>query len=664
MRRREVRHWIAAIVAGAAVTVTMSAEQGPYSGHGAAAVTPEVIARYAPPPLDADVSRRIQMMLDVRAPGIGMSSPDGRRLFFQWSITGTPAVWRLDGPRLFPVQMTAGEDPTTLEGMTPDGRLLILSRDRGGQEDPGLYVQPADGGALTPIHHKEGTRATYGFTSADSEWVYFTANDIKPDSYAVYRYNLRTRARELLLDSDGLWSIADRREAPEEVTLLLRRDTGALTAEYAEWSAAARRVMPVLGHDSPAEYEARYAPDPGTLFVLTNRTGEFRRLYLWRAGVLDPISPESSMDVSAFRVDDGRRRVYYIVNDGGYSRLRVLDAATRKPLTFPDVSGVEQIILGSSSPDGRYVSIGFQTGRTPTSAFVYDWANATLVQWVVPAAPETDLSIFVAAQLENYQARDGTSIPMFVRYPSGCAPDAQRAEPCPVVVEFHGGPEEQALPGFNRVAQLFVDAGFVYVQPNVRGSDGYGKSWLDADNGAKRSAVLTDIEDCARALKLKLARGERAPRIGVFGGSYGGYAALIGMTLFAGAYDAGVSIVGISNFDTFLRNTAPYRRALRISEYGDPDRDAEVLRQLSPITHVDRVKGPLLLIQGVDDPRVPVGEAIQMQEALAGRNVPSELILLSGEGHGAARRTGQALMLGHTLRFFETHLRSSDSSSH
>lgn len=659
-----MKHWVGCVLAGAAVTVTVSARQGPYSGHGAATVTPEVIARYAPPPLDGGVSRRIQMMLDVRAPGVGMPAPDGRRLYFDWSITGTPAVWRLDGPRTFPIQLTAGEDPTTLDGITPDGQLLVLSRDRGGQEDPGLYTQPVDGGPLTAIHHKAGTRAAYGFTSSDSLWVYFTANDIKPDSYAVYRYNLQTRARELLVDTDGLWSIADRREAPEELTLLLRRETGALTAEYAEWSTATRRVTPLLGHDRPAEYDARYAPEAGTLFVLTNSTGEFRRLYLWRAGALEPVSPEAPMDVSAFRIDDARRRVYYTLNDGGYARFRVLDAETRKTLPFPEVSGVEQVILGSTSPDGRYVSVGFQTGRTPTSAFVYDWANGTLVQWLVPAAPETDLSRFVAARLENYRARDGTNVPMFVRYPADCVPEAQRAEPCPVIVEFHGGPEEQATAGFNRVAQLFVDAGFVYVQPNVRGSDGYGKSWLDADNGATREAVLTDIEDCARALKLRLARGERAPKVGVFGGSYGGYAALMGMTFFAGAYDAGVSIVGITNFETFLRNTAPYRRALRISEYGDPDRDAEVLRRLSPVTYIDRVKGPLLLIQGVDDPRVPVGEAVQMHEALGARNLPSELILLSGEGHGAARRTGQAQMLGHTLRFFETHLRPAGSSSH
>jgi protease II len=630
--------------------------QSPYAGRGAGSIPAEVIARFAPPPLDAEVSRRIQMMLDVRAPLIGIPAPDGRRLFFGWSITGTPAVWRLDGPRAFPAQMTAGEDPTQVEGVAPDGSRLVLSRERGGDENPGLFLQPTAGGPLEPVHDVAGTRAAYGFMTSDSRWVYFTANDRSPESYAVYRYDVTSRQRELLLAEAGLWVIADRRELPDEVVVLLRKETGSLTAEYAEWSTSTRRLTPLIGHDEPAEYEARYAANRGELFVLTNTSTEFRRLYRWWNGGLEPVTAESPADVAAFHVDHAKRRLYYIVNDGGYSRLRVLDAQTLQPLPFPDIAGAEQVTLGATSPDGRYVTVGYETGRTPRSAFMYDWESSRLVQWMPSAAPETDLSHFVAARLESYPARDGTTIPMFVRYPASCAPDAARSDPCPVVVEFHGGPEDQARAGFNRVAQLFVDAGFVYVQPNVRGSDGYGKAWLDADNGAKRLEVLTDIEDCAKFLRTRLRRGGKAPRIGAFGGSYGGYAALIGMTMFAGSYDAGVSIVGIANFETFLRNTAPYRRVLRISEYGDPDRDAETLRKLSPVTYVERIAGPLLIFQGVDDPRVPVGEALQMYESIQARQADSKLMLLSGEGHGANRRAGQALMIGHALRFFETHL--------
>jgi dipeptidyl aminopeptidase/acylaminoacyl peptidase len=279
------------------------------------------------------------------------------------------------------------------------------------------------------------------------------------------------------------------------------------------------------------------------------------------------------------------------------------------------------------------------------------------MQWVLPNAPEVDLTNFAVARLETYPARDGTKIPMLVRYPSQCSPEAPAGgDPCPVVMEFHGGPEGQATPGFNPRAQLYVEAGFIFVQPNVRGSDGYGKAWLAADDGPKRLNVITDIDDAGKHARTHFARGRQAPKVAITGGSYGGYSTLIGMTMFSGTYDAGASIVGISNLETFLKNTAPYRRRLRISEYGDPEKDAEALRKLSPTTYLDCVKAPLLLIQGLDDPRVPAGESVQVQEALARRGVKSSLILLEGEGHGAARRSGQVIMVGHTLRFLEEQL--------
>jgi dipeptidyl aminopeptidase/acylaminoacyl peptidase len=632
--------------------------QTSYSGHGAGSLSPDTIKKYAPPPLDPAVSRRIQNMLDVRSPGLGMVAPGGKRLFFGWSITGTPAVWRLDAPGSFPVQLTGGEDPTRLAGLFPDGRFLVVSRDRGGQEDPGLYLQPADGGPLRPIQHQPGSRAFYAFTTLDSRSVFFRANDRRPDSYALYRYDVATGAKELLFSEDGLWSIADRREEPEQVRLLLQRATGALSSELYEWGTKDRTLVPLLGQEEKTEYEAAYAAVPGELLVLTNKLGEFRRLYRWKAASgLQPVTPDAKMDVSGFEIDRPRRHVYYTLNDGGYTRLRVLDARTLAPLPFPEIRDADHVYPGTPSEDGRYVTVGVEGARAPRASYVFDWETKALTQWVLPAAPEVDLSKFAVARLESYPARDGTPIPMFARYPPACAPDAPPpGEPCPIVVEFHGGPEGQARPGFSPWAQLFVDAGFVFVEPNVRGSDGYGKSWLEADNGPKRLDVITDIDDCGKHLRQRFTRDGKAPKVAITGGSYGGYSTLVGMTIFAGTYDVGVSIVGISNLLTFLQNTAPYRRLLRATEYGDPEKDADALRQLSPVTYLDRVKAPLLLIQGVDDPRVPAGEAVQIQEALQSRGVSTALILMEGEGHGAARRNGQLIEAGHTLRFLEEHL--------
>jgi len=653
-------YWLPAVIA-LALSQSAGAQQvqTPYAGHGAESVPRETVARYAPTPLPGDVTRRIQTMLDVRGAVPGTLSPDGKRLFFTWGITGTPNIWRLDGPKSFPVQLTGGEDPTRLSGITPDGKFLVLSRDVGGQEDPGLYLQLADGGPLTEVQHKKGTRAAYGFSTRDAKTIYFTANDIAPDSYAIYRYEIATGKRELVFDQPGLWTIADYRDGQGgALTLLLAKATGALSREFAEYDVATRTLTPLFGQNETAEYAAAYAPAAGELFVLTNKLGEFRRLYKWKRGGDDlfPVTAEMTKDVSGFGIDEARRRLYYTVNDGGYERLRAIDAATLGELKVPLPSDADSATVGTMTPDGRFATIGVETAKAPRSSYVFDWQTQALTAWMLPTAPEIGLSKFAVAKLESYPARDGTKIPMFVRYPAQCVPEATPAEPCPVVIEFHGGPEGQATPGFSGYAQLFVDSGFIFVQPNVRGSDGYGKAWLSADNGPKRLDVITDIEDAGKALRTRYTRNGKAPKVAIVGGSYGGYSTLIGMTMFAGTYDAGVSIVGISNLQTFLQNTAPYRRKLRASEYGDPEKDAEALKKLSPVTYIDRVKAPLLMIQGLDDPRVPAGEAIQMQEALEKRGVPSRLVLVEGEGHGAARRGGQVIMIGNMLRFLEEQI--------
>lgn len=646
------------------------AQQGAYSGVGAGSVPPEKIARYAPPPLAPEVSRRIQAMLDVRAPGLGIVAPDGKRLYFSWSVTGTSQIWRLDGPRGYPVQMTGGEDRTAVSGITPDGKWLIVSRDVGGQENPGLYLQPADGGPFKTIQKIEKVRTFFDAVLDDSKTILFRSNDVKPDSYAIYSYDLATGQRTLLFGEPGLWQVEDYRGSGAGLRLLLGKATGALSGEYYEYDPAAKKLTPLLGVGEKNEYDASYAADPGELLVRTNRFGEFRRLYRWKMGSdvspasFIPVSLDVKMDVSRFGIDRARRHVYLDINDGGYTRLRVLNAKTFAPEDLPLPRDADHLYARGGTLDGRFVTVGVETGKAPRTSYVWDWTSKSLTQWVVPSAPEVDLSSFVPAKLMTYPARDGTPIPMFVRFPKGCAPEENAgADPCPVLVDFHGGPEGQAQPGFSTYAQIFVGAGFVYVEPNVRGSDGYGKAWLDADNGAKRLNVITDIDDCGKWIRAHWGRNGKPPKVGITGGSYGGYSTLVGMTMFAGTYDAGASIVGMGNLVTMLRNTSPYRRMLRTTEYGDPEKDAEMLLKLSPITYIDRVRSPLLMIQGLNDPRVPAGEAVQMQEALEKKGTRSQLIILPEEGHGSVHRSGQATMAGHVLRFMEENLAGKKAGS-
>ena len=575
--------------------------------------------------------------------------------------------------------MTGGEDSTSLAAITPDGRYLVIQRDRKGEENPGLYLQPAAGGPLEVIQHVRGVQTHFEAVSSDSRYVYFTANDRQPDAYVVYRWDVTKKERQVVFDGSGaspppgappspstgaaaqaptqaggLWHVSDLKD---DGRLLLRRETGSLTAEYSEWDPGRRALTPLLGQGETEEYDARYGAREGELVVLTNKLGEFRRLYSWKAGKLAPVGPvgdDVKFDVDGFSIDRKRTRVVYTINEGGFTRPRALDAKTLRPVPLPAFPDADHVMFGETTPDGRYTTLGVDDGRHPLRGLVLDWSTGKAEPWHAPSTPEIDTTKFARVALESYPARDGTKIPVLVRRPEASRCGAQ--SPCPVVVSFHGGPESQARPGFSVGAQMFVDAGFVYVEPNVRGSDGYGKTWLHADDGPRRLDIITDIEDAAKWARSHFAVGGKEPRVGIFGGSYGGYSVLMGMTMFAGAYDAGVDVVGISDLRTFLRNTAPYRRILRISEYGDPDRDADALARLSPMTYVDRARAPLLIMQGASDPRVPAGEAVQIHDALERRGVACSLMIFPDEGHGAQKRENRVLMLGGAIAFFEKQL--------
>lgn len=619
-----------------------------YKGLGEGSVSPEIVAKHRAAPLEPELSRRLQSMIDIRSPGLGRITSDGKTLFFGWSITGTYQVWKVTGPQKFPTQMTGGEDRTRLIDITPDNKYLVITRDRKGEENPGLYLQPAQGGALIEIQHKPKVQTFPAYLSSNSRYIYYRANDLKPDSYAIYKYDIVNKTKELIFDQPGVWEIAD---VLKDRHFLLQKATGSITSEYYTYDIEKKSLEPVIGQNETEQYEVAFLDSPKTFLVLTPKFGEFKRLYHLVKKEMKPITPDIKMDVDSFQIDFNRTRILYSTNDQGYFKAHGMSAKTFKEITLPKFKDALQVHLGATSRNGHFTTFAIETSKSPQLNFVYDWRTHKLSQWVLPSSPEIDTSKAVVPVLESYPARDGTKIPMFVTRPPQCA-----KRTCPVIVEFHGGPEGQSLPGFNLFGQFLVENGFVLAEPNVRGSEGYGKSWLGADDGAKRLNVISDIEDAATFIRAKWSFDGKVPKIGIMGGSYGGYSTLMGMSKFAGAYDAGVAIVGMSNLITFLMNTAPYRRMLRISEYGDPEKDKEALQKLSPMTYLDQIKSPLLLIQGLNDPRVPAGEALQIYTELEKKKIPTGLIIFADEGHGASKRENQVLQMGHTFLFLKKHL--------
>ncbi|MBV9948053.1 MAG: PD40 domain-containing protein, partial [Myxococcales bacterium] len=370
-----------------------------YRGHGAESIAPEVLARYRPPPLPPEIASRVEALMDVRAPGAGRLSPDGKSLFFSWSITGVPQIWKVDGPRRFPEELTGGEDATALAAITPDGKWLVVQRDRKGEENPGLYLQAPAGGPLVEIQHERRVQTHFEQASSDGAYVYFTANDVKPASYVIYRFDVARRLKEKVFDEDGLWHVSDLRD---DGRLLLRKETGELWAEYYELDPAKKALTPLFGQGEYEEYDARYGAKEGEIFVLTNKFGEYRRLYAFLAGSFTPLGSDVRFDVAGFDVDRRRTRVLYTTNEGGYTRPHALDARTRRPLALPPLPPADHVLFGPTTPDARYTTVSVDDGRHPPQGYVLDWRTSHLEAWHSPSTPEVDTTRFARAEAETY----------------------------------------------------------------------------------------------------------------------------------------------------------------------------------------------------------------------------------------------------------------------
>ncbi len=635
-----------------------------YSGHGVESIDSNTLKKYAPPALSAEMANKLKKLFDVSAPGMGMLSPDKKTLYFTWKVTGQSHVWKIDGPKSFPVQLTSGTDAVSISEVAPNGQFLIISKDINGEENPGLFKLDLKTGLIEELFRKKKVQAGFNFITDDSENIYFSANDKKADSYSIYKMKLADKSIETIYDGEGYWAVADQKNNGQ--SLLLMKLNGAKQSEFFDFNPKTKELMPIIGQGEKNEYEVSYASLPNQYLVLTNKLSDFKKLYVLDTKNKKDLKPITAIDlnhdVAGFSIDEKRTRIVYNINRGGYTELRAMNAKNYKNIEIPKFKQADHVFSGKTTRDGKITMLGIVTSKAPRASYSYDWQTKKLTQWVVPSAPEVDLSKFAVSELMYYTTKDNVQIPMFVRFPENCKLSSEKKTlekilDCPVVVHFHGGPEGQSEPGFSTMAQAFVNEGFVFVEPNVRGSDGYGKKWIDIDNGPLRENVITDIEDASIWIKKnwKKSNGE-APAVGVMGWSYGGYSTLLAMTRFAGAYQAGVALVGMSNLVSFLNNTAPYRRALRMSEYGDPDKDKEALMKLSPITYVDQVKSPLMIIQGANDPRVPVGEAVQVQQVLDKKNIPSQLIVFADEGHGSSKKENQILEIGNMIEFFKKHL--------
>ena len=355
-----------------------------------------------------------------------------------------------------------------------------------------------------------------------------------------------------------------------------------------------------------------------------------------------------------FAISDDRSRVAFTVNEDGMNVLYLMDAKT---FAFEKVSGLPVGLIGglSFSPDASTLAMTLNTAKTPSDTFILDLKGSAtkhgeLARWTYSEVGGLDTSLFSEPELVRYKTFDDRMIPAFVYKPN-------KQGPHPVIISIHGGPEGQFRPAFRSTFQLWMDKlGAAVIAPNVRGSAGYGKEYINLDNGFKREDSVKDIGALLDWIATQPDLDQE--RVAVFGGSYGGYMVLASSVHYSDRLKAAVDIVGISNFVTFLKNTKDYRRDLRRVEYGD-ERIPEMhdhLQKISPSNNVDKINVPMFVVQGQNDPRVPVTEADQIVAALREKGKQVWYMNALNEGHGYRKKENRDVYTQAVVMFFEEHL--------
>jgi dipeptidyl aminopeptidase/acylaminoacyl peptidase len=399
-----------------------------------------------------------------------------------------------------------------------------------------------------------------------------------------------------------------------------------------------------------------WSGDGTGIYYSCDAEGEFMSLKYrdLETGQVRNLRAEIEWDVESLVMSPDGSRLAFTVNADGIDKLHVMDVATMKDLELPPiprgvVGGIE------FSPCGSKLGLVINTPTSPGDVYSIDLANGRLERWTYSEIGGLNPESFVDAELIRYPTFDEVdgkrrTIPAFYYRPAG-------DDPFPVVIDIHGGPEGQERPTFSSTIQyIAAELGIAVVAPNVRGSAGYGKSYLQLDNNYQREDSVKDIGALLDWIETRPELD--ATKVAVMGGSYGGYMVLASMVHYNDRLRAGIDYVGISSFVTFLENTQEYRRDLRRVEYGD-ERDPEMrkhLEKISPLNSVSQISKPLLVIQGLNDPRVPAGESEQIVAAVRENGGTVWYLLAKDEGHGFRKKTNRDYLADVRALFLETFL--------
>ncbi|HEY9066174.1 MAG TPA: S9 family peptidase [Burkholderiaceae bacterium] len=655
---------------GLALTVLLAACAAPPAPQQV--VTPNAqLLTQGMPPIPAQLAAETAKYTDFRAHTFVAWHPTRREMLVSHRPAGgsTTQLFRVASPMSPPKQLTDDREPVRGASYEPlEGRYVVFMRGTGGDEANQLYRLDLASRQTTLLTDPNERHSLEGWLHHSSRMLELavpldrtatngTRERITQTLYLVDPMQPEVRRKLAELPGSG-WDAEVVSQDDRRIAL-----TRFLSAEESQiWlldiaSGALTQVAPEPGSTLKAAHRAlSFTRDGSGLYVVTNRSGEFSETQLLR--LADRTWQPAAQQTIPWDIDGGDasrdgRLLALQANADGRGELRLVDTATRSLLPAPAALPAGSIVGPTFHPQSGEIAFSVNSAQGPGQVYTLDPAGGRVEAWTRPAAaPGVDTRTFAEPRIVRWPSFDGRMI-SGILYP----PPARFSGKRPVLVLIHGGPEGQAKLGFlGRYNFLVQELGIAVIQPNVRGSSGYGKTFLALDNGIKREDAVRDI---GALFDWIGQQPDLDPtRVAVSGGSYGGYMSLAVATHYADRIAGAIDVVGISNFLTFLKNTESYRRDLRRVEYGD-ERDPamrEFLERISPLTNAAKITKPLFVVQGRNDPRVPYTEAEQIVAKARENGTPVWYLRAENEGHGFARKENADFEFYATVMFLRRTL--------
>jgi dipeptidyl aminopeptidase/acylaminoacyl peptidase len=605
----------------------------------------------APLATPQDLERSVAAMVRVGFCSGPSFSPDGKRIAFVSNMTGIPQIFTVATAGGWPEQVTAFEDPVGGVSWSPAGSWLAFSLAPGGGMNQQVYLARPDGSGVKRLTDGGKETNNLGIWARDGHALALGSNRRDGAAIDSYLYDVASEKMRLAVENRGIGSLSDLTRDGRAALLsrLINRGDNNL---YLVDLATAKETL-LTPHEGPGSFGGAFSRDGRTVYLAENSGRDrvaFARTRLGANGAPGPVevlAERADAELSDFEIDDAGRKAALLWNVAGRSEVEIRDLATGKTLSRPKLPA--EIAGGLTfSKDGRLLAMTLSGAATPSDIWVLDLPTGRFRQVTHSPHAGVDLKKLVRPELIRFPAHDGLELSGWLYRPAGPPPYS-------MVLSFHGGPEGQERPGFNSTYQALLANGIAVFAPNVRGSSGFGKKFVNLDNGVLRKNGVKDIESCvARVVSAGLADPKR---VGVMGGSYGGYMVMAGLTEYPKTFAAGADLFGVVNFETFFKHTEPWMAAISKIEYGDPDKEADMLRDLSPIHKVDRVVAPTIVLHGANDTNVPVVEAEQVVESLKKRNVPVEYVLFPDEGHGFRKTPNRIRAAVAIVQWFTKYLK-------